>query len=648
MKIFHPVFLLFSLFIIRMAVAAATVPVADDPIIAARDATRAGNRVELERLATELSGHELAVYVEYWRMQLDLGNGIDPATVRSFLKRNEGTYIAEKTRGDWLRQLGRKAQWTLFDAEYPALAQPDRELSCLAMQSRRLRGDKTMLDEAMPLWLDLLNPPDACNPVLEALILEKRIAADDVWARIRRQVETGRLTAARYSMNYLPQSQTPDSKTALAVTDKPLPWLTKSVFSPDNQMHRELMALAIASIARNDPRMAADQMKKFATYLKEKEAAWAWSQIGYQAARQHLPDALIWFKKAGDTPLSDDVQQWKVRAALRVQSWSQVRVNITKMPAPLSEQPTWIYWLGRAHLAEKRPQEAQILFTKLAGQTNFYGNLADEELGRKVTPPPKTTPSTAEEIARAEANVGLRRALALFRAGLRIEAIHEWNWAMRDMNDRELLAASALAKRSGVYDRAIAAADRTRQEHDYSLRYLAPFHEQVRPAAHQQSLDEAWVYGLMRQESRFVMDARSSAGASGLMQLMPKTARWVAKKIGLTDYRSGQVNDLETNLLLGTSYLRMVMEELDNHPVLALTAYNAGPGRARRWLGPRPLEGAIYAETIPFNETRDYVKKVMSNTLYYAALFDNKPQSIKERLGTVRARTSVPKTEDLP
>jgi soluble lytic murein transglycosylase len=204
-----------------------------------------------------------------------------------------------------------------------------------------------------------------------------------------------------------------------------------------------------------------------------------------------------------------------------------------------------------------------------------------------------------------------------------------------------------VAERAGRYDRAIASANRTREEHSYAMRYLSPFGEQIRPAASLQSLDEAWVYGLMRQESRFVTDARSSAGASGLMQLMPATARWVADRIGLKHYRSSRVNDAETNLLLGTSYLRMVMERFDGHPLLASTGYNAGPGRARRWQAERPLEGAIYAETVPIAETRDYVKRVMSNTVYYSALFRGEAQSIKRWLGTVGPRSGA-KGEELP
>lgn len=217
------------------------------------------------------------------------------------------------------------------------------------------------------------------------------------------------------------------------------------------------------------------------------------------------------------------------------------------------------------------------------------------------------------------------------------------------MNDRQLLAAAELARSNQIWDRAINTADRTRNEHDYSLRFLAPYGEQIRPAARNQSLDDAWVYGLMRQESRFVTSARSNVGASGLMQLMPATAKWVAKKIGLRDFSQSQVNDTQTNVLLGTSYMRLVMENLDNHPVLASAAYNAGPGRAKKWRAERPLEGAIYAETIPFTETRDYVKKVMSNSVYYSALFNGRPDSLKARLGEIGPRSNSPlKDGDLP
>ena len=620
----------------------------DEQFLAARDAARAGDRNKIERLAPDLQGYELEVYVDYWRLLLDLST-TDPSTIRSFLARNDKSYIAEKLRGDWLKQLGKKQQWADFDREYPAMIQPDQETTCYAMQSRRARGDASVNDEAMKLWLTLLEPASACYPVLEALIVDKRVLANEVWARIRNQFEANKLGAARYSMNYLPPSQTPDERTAKAVSDSPMPWLIKQSGFANNRMTRELAALAISRIAANDPRMAAEQLSRLENQLQTGEKGWAWGQIGWQAAKRHMTDALAWYRNAGDAPLSDEVAQWKVRAALRARDWGTVRTTIERMPSALAEQPVWVYWLGRAYRAGGRTTDANALFAKIGGQPNFYSNLADEELDRPIMPPPKAAPPTGDEISRVRANTGVQRALALYRLNMRSEGIKEWSWALRGMSDRELLAASNIAQRAGIYDRAIAAADRTKDEHDYSLRYLSPYAEQVRPAARDQSLDDAWVYGLMRQESRFITNAKSNVGASGLMQLMPATAKWVANRIGLKDFHQGQVNDTDVNVLLGTSYMRMVLESLDNHPVLASAAYNAGPGRARKWRADQPLEGAIYAESIPFSETRDYVKKVMSNSVYYSALFNGKPQSLKSRLGTVGPNTKADsKAEELP
>ena len=648
MTFFRPLVLASSL--IFASAAAFAAPSNDDRFLVARDAFRSGDRAKLERVAPELKGHDLEAYVDYWLLLGRLPDQLDPAIAREFLAKHERTYIAEKLRSDWLKVLGKKQQWAEFDAEYSKIVAPDQELVCYALQSRRARSDASMLDDAMPLWLTLLEPPEPCYPVLEALIWEKRVIADEVWARVRRQFEANKIAAARYTTNYLPTSQTPTSAQLEAVIDRPMPTLAKLPANwSEKRLGRELSALAIQRIAKNDPRQAAEQLEKLGPRLEENERNWAWGQVGWQAATRHMPEAVGWYKKTGSLPLSDEVAQWKVRAALRAHDWGMVRATIENMPPALAALPEWTYWLGRAYKAGGMTTEADVLFQKISRQPNFYGNLADDELERPINVPPQAAALTRDEVIGASGNPGLKRALALLRVGMRVEGVREWNWTLRGMSDRELIAAAELAKRNDVYDRAIAAADRTKNEHDYSLRYLAPFNDQVRPAAQKQSLDDAWVYGLMRQESRFITSAKSTVGASGLMQLMPATAKWVANKIGLANYSHSRVNDTEVNLLLGTSYMRMVMESLDNHPVLASAAYNAGPGRARRWRADRPLEGAIYAETIPFNETRDYVKKVMSNSVYYAALFDGKPQTIKSRLGVIAPRTGgEAKGEDLP
>jgi soluble lytic murein transglycosylase len=641
----------FCIFLISLALpfSVAALGSGDNAFLTARDAFRAGDINKLERAASQLGNHELAPYVENYRLRMWMDQG-NTNNLRDFLQRHEGSFVAEKLRAEWIRWLAKRSTWNEVDAEFPKMLAPDPDIICLSQQARLAREDRGALVDAEKTWLTMLEPPESCRPIMDALVASERITTDEIWARARRQVEANRPGWAKTTLNYLPDNQIPDGRNFDSAISNAMGYLVRQ---PGNwsasRAGRELAAIAIARLATSDPRVAADELEKIKGKLHDSERQWAWSQIALQAAKKHLSETVSWYANAGKATLSDEAAQWKVRAALRAQEWGVVRDTIEAMPPELAARPEWTYWLGRALKSGGRTTEADALFEKIAGQTNFYGNLADEELGRDILPPPRARATTADEEKTARDNTGIRRALAFFRLDLRTEAVKEWNWSLRGMDDRELLAAANLAKRNQIWDRAINTADRTKTEHDFSLRFLAPYGEHVRPAAQNQSLDDAWVYGLMRQESRFITSAKSNVGASGLMQLMPATAKWVAKKIGLRDFSHGRVNDTETNVLLGTSYMRLVMENLDNHPVLASAAYNAGPGRAKKWRADRPLEGAIYAETIPFSETRDYVKKVMSNAVYYSAQFNGKADSLKSRLGVVGAKTAESmKDADLP
>lgn len=622
----------------------------DERVLAAKDAVQRGDRAKLAKQLEAVRGHELEPYVEYWLLRLRLEEaGADE--LRDFLARQSGSYLADKLRGEWLKVLGKRREWDLFDAEYPPLVQPDQEITCYALQNRLRLADLGALDEARPLWFAAAELPDACTPLMEQLIADRRLGADDIWERLRRLLEAKKLGAAKTTAAYLPAGQAPSAKTLESIADKPLRHLAllPSNFAATRQ-GREMALYAVQRTARTDPAQAAQQWEGIKEKFSAADRGYIYGQLGWQAALKHLPEATGWYVLAGSAPLSEEQLAWKARAALRAQNWAMVHEAVGQMPKAMQAQPDWIYWLGRAHEALGRQEEARTLYARIAGQPNFYGNLADDELGRPIMPPPLPQKPAGEEVKAVAALPGIRRAMALFRTDMRVEGIREWNWTLRGMDDAKLLAAAELAHRHEIFDRAINTADRTLAQHDYSMRYLAPFREHVEPKAKALQLDQGWVYGLMRQESRFITNAKSVVGAKGLMQLMPKTASWVAKKIGLKDYHPGRTSDTDVNVTLGTNYLKMVLDELDSHPVLASAAYNAGPGRARKWRDVKPIEGAIYAETIPFNETRDYVKKVMSNAVYYSALFDGQPQSLKSRLGTIAPKNGngTPKIEDLP
>jgi len=406
--------------------------------------------------------------------------------------------------------------------------------------------------------------------------------------------------------------------------------------------------LAMIRLAGISPQRAADVLEgRLAKALGDEDERYLWGRIAMESARRHEPEALAWYERAGRDALTHEQREWKARAALRAGHWVALRDAIDEMSVESHRDPAWTYWYGRALAALGRTSGARAYFLRIAGEPDFYGLLATEELGDYAALPRTKYKASEEELARAERNPGLQRALALYRLNLRTEANREWVFTIRAMDDRELLAAAELARRADIPDRVINTADRTQIRHDFDLRYLAPYRDVFSAYAKEQELNEYWLLGLVRQESRFIADAKSWAGARGLMQLMPRTATWTARKIGMKKFNLRNVTDVETNVTLGTSYLKMVLDSL-GHPVLASAGYNAGPGRARRWRDTKPLEGAVYIETIPFGETRDYVKKVMASAVFYA-LLDGQRASLKAQLGTMPSKTpNESDIKDLP
>jgi len=620
---------------------------AEDAFLAAREAVRVGQREKLIALSEQFFGHPLEMYGPYWQL-LSLKGEAAEAAQADFLRNYDNSYLAERVRIDLARALARRQAWEAFDAERARITSDDADIACYTLLRRHTKGDEAAGREALAFWLAPRELSEGCVTLSETLLRDSRILDRHVWERIRALADAGLPAAARRAAEYLPDSQALDLRQFESAYGQGAAFLKRGI-DGRTRAQRELVLIALGRWAKDDPREAAAWWSRNGKKpFNETEHQWGWAQIGYHAARRLLPEADEWFSEVPDIQLPDEYLQWMTRAALRASDWKLVLRAIRDMTPASRRDAAWTYWLARALRETGKPDEARALLESISGEFNFYGQLAAEDLGKPTVIPPVGFKPGKEDIAAAAARPGFRRALALYRMGLRTEANREWIWTIRGMDDKQLLAAATLAQQNDLPDRAINTADRTLVLHDFSLRFLSPHAEQVRPKAKELGLDDAWVYGLMRQESRFITSAKSVVGASGLMQLMPATARWVAKKIGLKDYHHGQVNDLDTNITLGTTYLKIVHDELYNHPVLASAAYNAGPGRPRRWRDVKQMEAAVFAESIPFNETRDYVKKVMSNATYYSALFTGKPQSLKDRLTPIPPRKDSEKPSETP
>ncbi len=618
--------------------------------LAARDAFRAGNKIKLEQLAEKLTRSPMEPYVTYYRLRLNLTT-TDPSDIQAFLARPADTPVIDKLRSEWLKQLGKTQQWSTFLAEFPRLLTPEVELTCYALQARaQLQPTQAQADEVLretrPLWLVGREQPESCTPLFEAALSRNLISEQEVWQRLRLALESGNVSLAKRLSTQLPARLQIAPATLESVASNPERYLERAELDQPNEVQRLAAQFAVLRLAKQSPPLAYSRWQGIADHFPEDERAYISGWLAYEAAMKLDTRALEWYRAAGNAPLNDVQREWRVRAALRAKNWREVGNSIALLSPTQQQEAPWRYWKGRALKEQGKAVEANKLFIDLAREFNFYGQMAREELGTVIATDSKSEsfkPSKAELDAVGKLP-GIQRALLLYRLDMRTEAAREWSLTLRSLNDRQLITAAEIARRNEMYDRAISAADRTQVQHDFNLRYLAPYREELRGHLQDNGLEEAWVYGLMRQESRFVTQAKSTVGAAGLMQIMPATAKWVAKKLGLKSYKEALIHQMETNLKLGTYYMKTVLDWFDGSPVLASAAYNAGPGRARRWRGDVPLEGAIYAETIPFNETRDYVKKVMSNTVYYAEQFGQPGASLKQRMGVIAPKSTTNQT----
>lgn len=608
----------------------------DATYLSARDAAKNGQLNKVEQLYPQLKQHELVPYVESWLLKPQLNT--DAPEIRAFLKKYDGERPAELLRADWIRAQAKQGNWALVAQQGTLMLQPEPDVQCYSLLPRINNGDSVAKEQSRVLWVTGTDSPDACQALFDAMWSNGDLKASDGWQRARRQVAMNKIGQARQTLTVMRVNVNDAAGGLDSVLNRPVIYLER-VGTPNDDTQKELVTLALVRMARTEPTSALSAVKRFGSGLDRAQQEYVWGIIGWQLGIQHSPEALDAVKRSGTVVLPDEAEAWRVRVALRAQDWSLVKKTIEAMPEPMISSPEWVYWLGRAYKAQGRDSAAEEQFLKIAGQPNFYGVLATEELGQRAKLPTQAKPITPEEIRAVEKQPGIRRALAMYRLDLRPEGVKEWSWALRGMSDRQLLAAAEVAQRNQIIDRSISAADRTKDEHNYKLRFPTPYADKIMPHSDRQNLDKAWVYGLMRQESRFVTNAKSNVGAAGLMQVMPATGKWVANKLGMK-FAPSDLHNPDTNVMLGTTYMRLVLESLDNHPVLASAAYNAGPGRARKWRDVKPLEGAIYAETIPFSETRDYVKKVMSNAVFYQTVMTGSSPSLKVMLGTIGPKSS--------
>lgn len=631
---------------------------ADEAVLDMAQAYKNRDRKRLAALLPQTKGHPLEAWAAYWELSARLDEA-NPRDIQEHLARWAGTYQEDRLRAEWLVQLGRNRDWAAFNREVPLYRMnDDRSVRCYSLLANYLATGTDVRPEVRTQWLGAKDAEEACAAAAEQLVKDHSGMQLTAWHRARLGMENDRIRIATQAVELM----NPDwGKTVSAIYTSPAKYLDGKLTALRART-REFVSLAIIRLADQDPLMAAEEVDKlrWKAQLTQEERSWIWGVIGKRMAQRLSLDASDYFAKAQVQYLHEDHLLWMARAALRVGRWEQVLQATAALPDNLRNEPTWVYWRAKALLQtattnDQRNQGLRLL-EGIAGVKGFYEQLAQEDMGQRIAQPPKPALPTPEEKAQARQNPGLQRALYAIHIGLRADGVREWNYSVGlhtkgGLDDRSLLAAAEYACSQEVWDRCINTSERTRSVADWETRFPMPYRNEVIARSRAIGLDPAYVYGLIRQESRFITDARSGVGASGLMQVMPATAKWTAKKLGMTDFQAHQISDKDTNIAIGTGYLKLVLDSFAGSMPMAAAAYNAGPGRPRQWRGgdgSPTLDAAIWAENIPFSETRDYVKKVLANTTSYAAIITGQPQSLRARLGQIGPSNAPPLIDDLP
>ncbi len=617
------------------AASATPAALANDPVVKGRAAYQRRDRSQLVALRNQATttAHPLAMWTDYWELSNRLRQARQ-SEVDAFVARWPGTTVEDQLRKEWILELGKRRDWSRIAIEAPRVRVNDqREVACYGLLVRQQAGENVTA-QARELWFAQREADHGCAQLAAALYYARQLTREDVWARARVAAEQNRRFVAQHAAGMLGRVS---AETVRQVFLHPALFLARRSPTPTPD-EAELMGLAMIRMASRNPQAAAEVLSgKRGSQLPPAALATAWAVVGKHATIKLHPQAMAWYQRgsavpnAGPLDLSDDVLEWKVRAALRAQSapgrWQQIIEAVDAMSPAQRYEPTWMYWKARALKAtavagtegDVQRNEATKLLEATATRLHFYSKFAADELGRAVRLPPRPAPLSEAERNAALNNASLTRALALIDLKLRGEALDEWNHGINALDDRGLLASAQRACDAEVWNRCMSTSERTKTEIDLVQRFPMPFRDHVEVASREADVDAGYVYSVIRQESHFSVGVRSVVGASGLMQVMPLTAHWTARKFRIP-YKPGQINDPATNLRIGARYLKTVLDAFDGSQAHAAAAYNAGPGRPRRWRNNPAEDTAAWIEIIPLDETREYVKGVLSNATYYGAL----------------------------
>jgi len=588
----------------------------------ARDTLRKRQMVNYRKYRDRLHGYPLAAYLDYYELSRRL-HRLPRKEVDLFLSSHANSYLASRLQKRWLFTLAKQQRWEDYLTYYnPTLSSV--ELRCHQLKARLQTGDTAALDEVESLWNVKNSQPDECTPVFNQWIAQGKLSDAVAWERFYKAINASETTLAKHIKKHLSSADQHYAKLILDLRYYPHRIRNRENYTEQSVKMQQVISYGIRRYAKKDILSALNQWHKydaqqfFDDSLRQTTQQKLLSQL---IRRKHHQAAQNWLKQMPEVN-SGHLVEAIIRDALRRQAWEEVYAGVNELNTEDQESSRWLYWRARSQQTLKlsdptRPSPIQTL-SQLAQGRGYYSFLAADRLKSQynlgdnpVTPRPERVLEIAQQPA-------AQRARELLAVGEINPARREWLTVTKQLDEEGHLAAAKLAHQWGWHRKTIQSLAAVKQWDDLQMRFPLAYNQQVLKVAHQQRVSPPLLFAIARQESAFAADAKSPAGALGLMQLMPSTARYTAKKAGVR-YRKHDLLTPETNITLGSHYISELLTQFDGNRILASAAYNAGPSRVKKWLSStdKQLDHDIWVEIIPFKETRKYVQNILSYSVIY-------------------------------
>lgn len=575
-----------------------------------------------------LRSYPLYPYLEAARIRQALTVGTPEAVsaadkqAAEFLAAHGQEPVARGLRRAWLDSLAQRSQWGLYLEAFRDSPASDVATRCESFVARiNLGKTDGLAADIAKQWLTPHSLPECERPF--AWLKDNGLLTTDLIAkRARLALESGDPSFARQMIQQLPPEAAPPLALWASLIENPERSIDTLIASPDTPVDSAALQAGWSRLARTDPERAQQRYQPLvrARGLNGESASSLALMLALSLAWDRDSAALDYFDLVSAQDLTDGPLEWRARAALWAKDWKRVAQSINAMSETNRQTARWRYWAARAAAQLNDPDRARHLYESLDADDNYYSAMAAARLHRSVSPHPQALAVNADVLSDLERTPAMTRARELFLCGMRQEALAEWQLGYGSLPEEARPQAIHLAARWGWYEQAIATATAQHVFNDYVLLYPRPFDAEVASAARLAQLPPEIVYGVVRQESLYRIDAVSSAGARGLMQLEPDTARRTARAWSRPVPKPTDLFDPSTNLSLGAARLRMLLDRFDGQIPVALAGYNAGPNAVNRWLPAKPLDADIWIENIPYNETRGYVQRILWHSLLFTWL----------------------------